>query len=492
MPTREEVFVRHGDAAGREIASVPRSTLPLGRFGRLFPASPSFLPDPQLLTDLGKPRGQMQEGTRAPDNDAIPAGFTYFGQFVDHDITFDPVSNIARQNDPDSLHNFRTPRFDLDSVYGLGPGTTPHLYNRHDPDRLLTGRNDVGELDLPRNSQNIALIGDPRNDENILISQMHVAFLHFHNGIVEFLRKKKENRQQHMLPGESLFETAQRLVRWHYQWIVVHDFLPRIVGNQQVDSLLTVHGDGRHEIQLAFYNPTNNPFIPVEFAAAGYRFGHSMIRPDYQLNNEIFATIFGRPSADPLSHLGGSRQLPDFWQIRWPLFFKFPRQGTPQFSRMINAKLAQPLMNLPESVLGEKEHERHPERRSLAARNLLRGRALGLPSGQAAATEVGETPLTNQELGLRGTGWGGEAPLWFYVLAEANKAPQRGKRLGPVGGRIVAETLLGLLEHDRHSFVKAQTPWKPRRPIAPEAGTFTFPDLVRFADVVEGSASPGD
>ena len=491
MPQEADSPVHHGVTADREIANVPHSSLPRGKFGRLFPLLAPFRPDPELLVDLGRAGGPMQEGRRAADNDRIPAGFTYLGQFIDHDITFDPISRIAKSNDPDSLHNFRTPRFDLDSVYGLGPNTSPFLYNRRDPGKLLTARNGAREPDLPRNSQRIALIGDPRNDENILISQMHVAFLHFHNAVVDHLRKRKQNLTRHRLPGEKLFDTAQRLVRWHYQWIVVHDFLPRIVGRGPLGSMLTVKADGTHEITLSLYNPTNNPFIPIEFAVAAYRFGHSMIRPDYRLNNEIFATIFGRQGAPPLSHLGGGRILPDFWQIRWPLFFKFPRVR-PQMSRKIDARLAKQLLDLPASVIGKTEREKHPERRSLAARNLVRGRALGLPSGQAVAAAMGETVLTNSDIGLSGAGWGDEAPLWFYILKEAARAPQEGKRLGPVGGRIVGEVLLGLLERDRRSFVHSTVPWKPRTPIAPRAGEFGFADLVKFAKIVEGGSGPGD
>jgi hypothetical protein len=431
-----------------------------------------FEPPNDLLSGLGKPGGPMEDGTKASgDNKSIPAGFTYLGQFIDHDITFDPISKMAGDNDPDSLHNFRTPRYDLDSVYGLGQNVSPFLYNQRSPDSLLTAKNG--------------------NDENILISQMQVAFIHFHNRLVDHLREKPVNFNAHKLPGENEFDTAQRLARWHYQWIVVHDFLPHICGQSVVDSLLTTDAQGKPVINNVLYQPTNNPFIPVEFSVAAYRFGHSMIRSDYQLNDIIFANIFGRPRADPLSHLGGGRILPDFWQIKWPLFFKFPRRPDPQPSRKINSKLARPLLSLPPSVLGAAEHKNHPGRRSLASRNLLRGKALELPSGQAVASEMGETPLTNQAIGLTDPGWGGEAPLWFYILMESGRAPAAGARLGPVGGRIVAEVLLGLLKHDPASYVNHSSAWKPKRPIARVDNRFTFPDLVRFAEVIEGDTGPG-
>ncbi|MGH2777829.1 MAG: peroxidase family protein [Actinomycetota bacterium] len=484
---------RHGEELNRSIPNTPHSSLPSGRFGRLFPMLGEFSPPDGLLFDLAKAGGPMEDnGKPGGDNKPVPAGFTYLGQFIDHDLTFDPVSSITKKIDPDSLHNFRSPRFDLDSVYGFGHGASPHLYNRKDPDKLLTVKTkSTKELDLPRNSQETALVGDPRNDENILVSQMQVAFLHFHNAVVEHLRAKKASLDKHKLPGESLFETAQRLVRWHYQWIVVHDFLPRICGQAVVDSLLSINAQGKHTITNVLYQPTNNPFIPIEFAVAAYRFGHSMVRQDYRLNDEIFASIFGKAN-QPLSHLGGARILPDFWQIKWPFFFKFPGRGEPQASRKIDAKLAAPLLKLPATVIGQKEFDEHPDRRSLAVRNLLRGKRLGVPSGQAVAVEMGETPLTNAELGLSGAGWGGEAPLWFYVLKESEKAPSSGKRLGPVGGRIVAEVLLGVLNEDESSFVNHSAVFKPVKPLAPKAGDFAMHDLIKFADVIQGGSSPGD
>jgi hypothetical protein len=485
-------MTRHGDDVFRAAAEVPRSSLPQGKFGRLFGTLQPFSPPDALLIELGKPNGPMEDkAKKAGDNTAIPAGFTYLGQFIDHDITFDPVSLITKKNDPDSLHNFRTPRLDLDSIYGFGPGASPHLYNRNDPDKLLTARNQANEPDLPRNRQQIALIGDPRNDENILISQLQVAFLHFHNAIVEFLRVKT-NLAKHRLPGETLFGTVQRLVRWHYQWIVVHDFLPGIAGASVMATLLTEDSGERPVINNVIYQPTHEPFIPVEFSSAAYRFGHSMIRRDYQLNDAIFANIFGKPTDDPLSHLGGARLLPDLWQIKWPNFFKFPGRPAPQPSRSINAKLTAPLLRLPATVIGEQEFERHPARRSLAVRNLLRGKALKLPSGQAVAMHMAETALTNSELGLADPAWGGEAPLWFYILKESEKDPAGAQRLGPVGGRIVAEVLLGLLKHDENSYVNHPTPWKPLKPIAPQDGDFKMDNLIRFAGVIEGDVSAPD
>jgi hypothetical protein len=475
-----EIAPSHGAEPPRGLDAVPHSLFLEGRFGRLFRLLPAFEPADDLLNDLGRAGGPMMEAARGtPDNPAIPAGFTYLGQFVDHDITFDPTSSFARKIDPDGLQDFRTPRFDLDSLYLSGPKASPFLYDTGNPRKFLVGRNASRELDLPRNSQQVALTGDPRNDENIIVSQLHVGFLSFHNAVVAHLEAKKANQRAHALPGESLFDTAQRLVRWHYQWVVLHDFLPRIVGKPLVDSKVAKDAQGRFTITLDHYAPLEQAFIPVEFAVAAYRFGHSMIRPSYQLNEVIFASIFGQPGDDPLSHLGGGRRLPDAWQAGWRFFFRFPRARKPQPSRRIDAKLARPLFKLPTTVVTEGRPELH----SLAVRNLRRGTALGLPSGQAVATAVGATPLTNAQLGLGGGGWDDQAPLWFYILKEAAAPPSGGQRLGPVGGLIVAEVLLGLLKFDSTSFVNAETPWRPRRPIAPAAGKFGIADLLRFAGV---------
>src|SRR5262249_4606722 len=152
------------------------------------------------------------------------AGFTYLGQFIDHDLTFDPNSKLERENDPDALVDFRTPRLDLDSLYGDGPADNPFLY-QDDGVHFLLGLNQAFEEDLPRNSAEArrALIGDPRNDENLIVSQLHLAFLKYHNRVVDALRAIRPE-----LSGEKLFGEARRIVRWHYQWIVIHEFLRAI------------------------------------------------------------------------------------------------------------------------------------------------------------------------------------------------------------------------------------------------------------------------
>lgn len=481
----ERGITAHGGVTPRGLEAVAASRLIAGRFGRMFRNLPIPSPPRAALEALGNAMPEDPLAGRQADNPAIPAAYTYFGQFVDHDITFDPVSKLQRLNDPDALVDFRTPRFDLDSLYGLGPSASPFLYESVDArDRgvkLLAGRNPrsdplqgglaLDRQDLPRNEQGRALIGDPRNDENIIVGQLHLAFIKFHDRVVD--RVRRANGQ---LTGEALFEEARRIVTWHYQWVVIQDFLRRIAGDAIVDDVLS---NGRR-----FFRWEREPFMPVEFSAAAYRFGHSMIRPFYDLNDVVVEVrLFaeeGRPF--PLSHLGGFRRLPQLWTIKWEHFVRLDRRDRvrPQPSRRINIRLAPPLFRLPSNVdLG---------RNPLAVLNLRRGKALQLPSGQAVAGAMGERALTARELALGRLRLPAahravleqDTPLWFYLLREA-EVRAGGERLGPVGGRIVAEVLIGLLEGDPQSFLRQQRGWRPAGVPAARRGSFTLADLLRFA-----------
>jgi hypothetical protein len=450
----------HGKNEPRGIKRVARSSLNEGRFGRLFR---QLRPAPALtdkqLKDLAQSMREGKGGAKLA-NPKIPAAYTYFGQFVDHDLTFDPVSSLQRQNDPDALTDFRSPRFDLDSVYGSGPADEPFLYQQ--PARLklvIDKRNVKGEPDLQRNADGVALIGDPRNDENIIVSQLQLAFLRFHNKVADQVAKDKS------VAEERRFETAQRIVRWHYQWVVLEDFLPRIAGTGPVNERIERKG-GEVQIQPRWFKPKNAAFMPVEFSVAAYRYGHSQVRPTYDLNQ----IVTDRPIFIPggkvgeLDDLRGFRPLPGAWTIDWSFFLDVPGAAKkPQLSRKIDAKLAAGLFDLPGFAQAES---------SLAFRNLKRGQALGLPSGQDVAKRIGLKPLSGKKLGAPEP-----TPLWFYVLKESGLGG--GQHLGPVGGQIVADVLLGLLKEDAHSFVNARPGWKPT--LGPKAGKFTLADLVRFA-----------
>ena len=401
------------------------------------------------------------------DNPRIPAGYTYFGQFVDHDLTFDTASSLDRQNDPDALTNFRSPRFDLDCIYGRGPVDDPYMYDRTaDGVKLLIGHHDDQD-DLPRNTQDTALIGDPRNDENIFVSQWQLTMLMFHNKVVDLVHADPSLKRG----SENTFEAAQRIVRWHYQWIVIHDFLRLIVGDEMLGEVFK-EDSGYPEVERRFYTWRNDPYIPVEFSVAAYRFGHSMIRGGYKLNTLVGPLrTFTSDSVNekPLGHFGGFRILPRFWTIEWARFFKVDGAGQNELqqSRLIDTKLANVLVALPPEIGGN--------RPSLIDRNLTRGARLLLPSGQTVARHMGADILGDADLELPG---GGPAPLWYYILKEAS-IQAGGQHLGQVGGRIVAEVFLGLMEKDPSSYLRNEPTWKPTLEAA-TSNDFTVPDLIKF------------
>ena len=462
-------FAEHGGGASRGLAEVDMSGHDVGRFGRMFPDLAPQLVEPETLEDLarsmfpGASPAQTQAALEPGENPDVAAGFTYLGQFIDHDITYDPFSSLERQNDPAALWSFRTPRFDLDSLYGSGPVASPYLYDQHDPVKLLIGHNvgaDVEAEDLPRNHQGRAIVADPRNDVHVIVSQLHLAFIRFHNAIVDHLRGQ-------FFAAADLFTQAQRLTRWHYQWVVVEDYLRSHVGSDVVDDILVVDpATGDRTVELQFYRWEHEPFIPVEFSAAAFRFGHSQVRARYQLNaaGELIHILVPSLTPNPLQHLGGFRPLPKGWTIEWDRFFTLGGPP-PQLSRRIDTKLTGSFARLPVAV--------DPGRRSLALLDLLRGRALGLPSGQAVAAAMGAS-VPDSTLALHG-----DTPLRYYVLREA-EILEKGHRLGPAGGRIVAEVLLGMLAGDPGSFLHASPAWRPELP-GEHPGHFTMADLLRVA-----------
>jgi hypothetical protein len=428
----------------------------------MFPDLPT--PDDQetALLAIGRAGSMMddtdtsEQGTKRTDNPRIPAGFPFLGQFVAHDITADR-SLLLHHARVTQLRNFRAPRLDLEVLYSAGPGGEPFLYDINDLDKFLIGINDANKPeDVPRNQQGRALVGDPRNDVHLIISQLHLAFLKFHNAIVDRLR-------QQGVPASEVFDHARQLTRWHYQWIVVNEFLPLSVGEEIVEDVLT---NG-----LKYLTYSDQVFIPVEFADAAYRFGHSQIRVDYVLNS---SGVHGQVFPDH----GGTRPIPHERVIEWSYFFSTNAQHPAQPSKRIDTLVAHSMMNLPDSVVGETEI---PEQHSIAYRDLERGRALNLPSGEAIARAIGATPLTRDEVGLASVGVQGETPLWYYILRES-EVRHNGERLGDVGGRIVAEVLIGLLADDSSSYFNSETQWQPTLP-SETPGDFTIADLLRFAGV---------
>lgn len=441
-----------------------------------------------MMGDPGRDPNPTSQNPADAGVSSIPAGYTYFGQFVDHDITLDVSSSLDVDTDATTINNMRSPALDLDSVYGRGPGLDPFLYvfpsmGPSTAIKLKTGINSPAGTggpsstgtspgmvtqttwDVPRiQGTNTAVIGDPRNDENLIIVQFQHAMLRFHNAVVDLLLAAS-------FAGD-IFAEAKRIVTHHYQWAVVHDFLGRICGTAAVNSALS-----------SVIAPPGSAFsMPVEFAVAAYRFGHSMIRDTYWMNfNFPVATLaqvfeFNRNPRLPVQ---------SNWVVDFNAFFD---TGVPvpihNKARRIDSFMSTGLELLP-GFTGMMA--------ILATRNLRRGLALGLPSGQGMANSFGIVPMTSAQLttGLPAAevavlnSSGGlllnKTPLWYYVLREA-AVLGGGNQLGPVGGRIVAETFVRILKRDASSHLNVSGGFTPILPSV-TAGDFTVADLVTFAGV---------
>ncbi len=460
-----------------------RSSLSQGRFGRMFrnltpavfgPTEADNIANLSALADVMTAGFDRPTDGPDPEESGIPSLYTYFGQFIDHDITFDPVSVLTKAQDPDGLVDFRTPALDLDNI-GVADAN-----------------------DLPRFAGR-ALIGDPRNDENSIVSQLQGLFLRFHNRMVD------DN------PGLG-FEALQQRVRFHYQYVVLNDFLPRIVSDPVLTQLKT--GDHYDRSNIKFFHWKTWPFMPVEFSVACYRLGHSMIRPGYRLNDadDMLLSIF--PDENFQNALTGFQTMAPGRAIDWGRFIDLDVRayGTAgedntaankrrlQFAYRIDPSLVNPLHALPPAIASDPP--------SLLLRNLERGWRLELPSGQAVAKAMHITPLDDSQI-LIGkavdtpdTGeepvaintiangvFAKNCPLWTYVLAEAANhkvavtipvtgapGPVSTPQLGPVGGRIVAEVILGLIFGDNFSVLSLDPHW------APVTGpNFKLKDLVSYA-----------
>ena len=503
----------HGVVRG---ANLSRSSIlfggPFGRMFRALPPADFGVDDQHSLAALGVLASKMTsvadpaDPKDGPDNEegGIPSAYTYFGQFIDHDLTFDPASSLQKQNDPDALVDYRTPRFDLDNVYGRGPDDQPYLYE--DGRRFLLGNPLTGAAanprakDLPRSNVTVdraknidrrAIIGDPRNDENVIVSQLQGLWHRFHNKLAT------DN------PTWD-FSRIQREVRFHYQWVVLNDFLPTIVSKEVIDQVLPHVGKHSnivaHEPKIKFFHFKDEPFMPLEFSAAAYRFGHSMVRPGYRLSETIGPlSIF---AADPLKALTGFREFPNTWAIDWNLFMDLqPRDPADttrtQLAYKIDTSLVNPLGALPPSVAINPN--------ILALRNLERGWRMRLPNGQDVARAMGLKALTDDHI-IIGKFTGDKAdiigpidsidpafknncPLWTYVLAETVESDVsikttkgdkkiKTRKLGPVGGRIVTETFVGLLLGDSSSYLSQDPLWTPTLAVN---GVFGLRELVSTA-----------
>ena len=497
-----------------------RSPSPDNSFTRMFPELPPFALQSDAardqvkklgekggvidaLDDLSDPVLSITDPSRSlnnPDNPNMTAGVTFFGQFLDHDLTLDPRSPLLERSNPGTTTNFRTAAFDLDSVYGEGPVGSPELYELSSagdiklrvepiPGSELVSRKGAIRFDLPRDPNNVAIIADSRNDEHVILAQLHLAVLRFHNAVIDHLRADPAYADQ---SPERLFKLAQRQVRWHYQWIIVHEFLPLTIGQERVDEILK-KGPRFYRIDDDSDNRrdrrSRDPRLPIEFSVAAYRFGHSQIRPSYRLNfgptggSPFFAFIFDDTQdpndPDPIDLRGGKRAPRRF--VDWQTFFNFG-DGNFRPNKKIDGKLSSVVMLLPGSR-GPAPGLPADGVQSLASRNLMRHVNFGLPSGQAIARRMGVPALTPTQLDmLKPFDMERSTPLWFYILKEA-ELMENGLRLGPVGGRIVGEVFIGLLKADESSYLATRPNWTPVLPSA-TPGEFRMTDLLTFAGVV--------
>lgn len=497
---------------------------------------------------------------QSTNNSVIPPVYTYWGQFVDHDLTAntDRSSDVGDVTDSDlqplppdvvtrDLKNLRTPTLNLDSVYADGPtlGDMPRTAAAgfYDGVRFRIGANATQappipetaevpppETDVDRDVPRIgplldsgiiqeeeipetirekphfrfnAFIGDMRNDENLIVSQLHLAFLRFHNEVVDWLEDHECGYNQ-----AELFERARNLVQWHYQWLVVHDFLKTVTLSGVVDKVL-LRGP-------QFYALRNGEiFMPLEYSVAAFRFGHSMVRGVYDFNrnfgrpgNVIPQTSFdllflftgngferqpdGTVTRNPF--LGQGDTLPFSWIIEWGRFVDKGSSFPDHFARKIDTQLAPPLRDMVNEGNDADALAIKSILKRLARRNLLRGYLLSIPTGQALAEAMGVSPLTQAELTagnnpgmndiLLEAGFLERTPLWYYVLKEA-EVRANGNSLGELGSRILCETIIGLLVNDPASYLNQEGGWDPSKGVKLANGDpiTTIGDFLHFAGV---------
>ncbi|MDY7098720.1 MAG: heme peroxidase family protein [Pseudomonadota bacterium] len=428
------------------------------RFGRMFGELMPAYTDPHILIEIGRVGGAMEAPNDSDRTASVPVGQVFFGQFVDHDITLDASTTFDSVVDnPGEIANVRTPTLDLDCIYGLGPEAQPYLFEQGGDFggvRLLTGADNPGQNGVPahdllRGPNNRAIIGDPRNDENRIISQIQLAIIRFHNHVATTINAEEG------ITGHDLYEVSRTLTTWHYQWAVVNDFLSDMCGKAVIERIL---GCGRQ------HYCGDVPFIPVEFSVAAYRFGHSMVPLNIQVQRgqRQFA-LFGAGLGRGFDPVPSNDAVADMHE----LFFT-PENRQVQRTQKLDTLMSAALLDLPfvDGSAAEK---------SLATRNLMRGNTFLLPAGEkvAGALERPQAEIDqviakiadlNGDLGAEGI------PLWLYLLAEAEVIGREesdgsfapGEGLGPVGATIVAEVIIGLLELDEHSFLGANRNWVPR------------------------------
>lgn len=475
-------------------------------YGRMFQATKTQV-TPEQEEDLkGLGKAMRDAGDRG--RFGTVAGMTYFGQFIDHDLTYDITELGQRNVEPNTVPNFRTPRFDLDLIYGLGPTVSHELYEA-DALHLKVGKTAPsvdGKLpggtlrDIARKSldDHTPLHADPkdtRNLENLIVMQIHVLFMKFHNAAVDQLQKNRDAFKSLPL-SDNIFEGARQLVLWHYQWLVRHRFLPEVAHHGVLPDVWDKPKIEWHEKGF---------FIPAEFSLVAFRFGHSMVRAEYGINchHERVALVDLMAEDDP-------PRLREDLLFEWGRLFEGLLTSAAQLApnSPINTAVAEPLHHLPEYTKrqhSDKSVEAQPKQ--LTARTLLRGARAHLPTGQEVAKElvtkgllpesdvltpdqlIQRVDTTNDASGsvLAGTWMQHQTPLYYYLLKEAEVLGGQNFTLGPIGSRIVAEVIETVLREDKESYLN--TPglgpgWEPPRVWQFHDGTTgvisTFTDLVQM------------
>jgi hypothetical protein len=465
----------------------PYSTPGANRYCRLLPPSAEAVNTPayfQALYELGG--AMLDDGSplsRAPES-PVTTGYTYFGQFIDHDITRDDSSiDDALTMVPEEIKNHQTPRLDLGHLYGKGPfdPTDAKFYEpndvrfKHGP---RTGRGG-GSFDVGPDGKGTRLVADDRTVENVILRQVAAVFVNLHNCAVEQFRK--DIRQ-----SAELFARARRQTVWQFQWLVYEDFLLWLLDDVVYETVF------RRRQPMFEWNVLSTP---VEFSVAAMRFGHSLVREKYFLsedNEKNLAQLFA----------GGLRQetLPPDYEVDWSFFFQGAGSGgSSLFVRPIDTRISRSLHHLPEEtkrLFNAASVDAHallpPDALSkLPVRTLVRGAGLRLGSGQVAAKIFCESVLSEEELTtdregqltdagtiLRDRKMSAETPLWYYILKES-EVRYNGNRIGPVGSRIIAETLYGALLHDPESILnhpEAEASKPPKWTIAGQ--DYEFVDLI--------------
>jgi hypothetical protein len=465
------------------------------RFGRLFPTLLPFRPNDAALDELGK---SMVDPANSNSNSTIPAGYTYLGQFIDHDISKDALGGVDPATLPPKelgeLIQLRTPSLDLDSLYGSGD--TEHLveFDPSDFAKFAIGiaHSSAGAAnnfpnDLFRDNSSIdkpakALIGDPRNDENLAVAQTHLAFMKFHNAVVDVLRRRNLNPN---VDAIALRNQAREIVVKHYQSIVLHDFLKHFVDNAVYADVI-VNGNAKFFKVIS----AELPFMPIEFSAACYRW-HTLIRDDYNWNRvfnankgtlELLFRFTGLQNQDKqIGFNPGDKTLPSNWIVDWTRFYDFTSRNIP--SNGLN--FTKPIDTLLSATLHSFGPPRSPM--NLAVKNLIRGSRVGLPCAQDIAWLTGIPALTEQQL-LAGTGAQGailekhefhkKTPLWYYLNREAEIAGTG--KFGTLGSTIICEVFHGLTKGSRISILD-ENDWKPDADLLPaDPNFYTMPDLLFF------------